>query len=247
MVNREKVMKYELGVNRAGLRRERGFIQAALLFGIALMTAVLGGFALANRTPTSQTDAEEAKVNASVILKQASDLRDGVQRFSADEGSQAVLDTMTFDTSTTTGLFDATSRYASPQIMPQSVFDTADFSAIVTTATTNWSAAHWRLNKTVNLIDMGTSGGADPIVVLANISDLACSRLNQLLYGESFTTPTSSLTMAVWAGSADGTTTAPGTVNPVGTPAHLSGANGLAEVCVAASDGNVFYKVVQEN
>ena len=40
---------------------QQGFIQAALLFGIALITAVLGGFALANRSPTSQTDAEQAK------------------------------------------------------------------------------------------------------------------------------------------------------------------------------------------
>ena len=35
--------------------QQAGFIQAALLFGIALITAVLGGYALANRTPTSQT------------------------------------------------------------------------------------------------------------------------------------------------------------------------------------------------
>lgn len=32
-------------------QKQAGFIQAALLFGIALMTAVLGGFALANRSP----------------------------------------------------------------------------------------------------------------------------------------------------------------------------------------------------
>lgn len=240
-------MKYDVGNKKLGAKKQTGFIQAALLFGIALMTAVLGGFALANRTPTSQTDTEEAKVNASVILKQASDLRDGVQRYSADEGSQAVLDTMTFDNSTATGLFDATSRYASPQIMPRSAFASDAFSGIVTTATANWSAAHWRLNKDVTLIDMGTNAGSDPIVVLANISDLACSRLNQLLYGDSFTTPTSSLTMATWAGSADGTTTAPATVDPVGTGTHLANADGLAEVCVSASDGNIFYKVVQEN
>lgn len=240
-------MKHDLGNGRFGLRKQDGFIQAALLFGIALMTAVLGGFALANRTPTSQTDTEEAKVNASVILKQASDLRDGVQRFSADEGSQAVLDTMTFDNSTATGLFDATSRYASPQIMPRSTFASNSFSTIVNTSTANWSAAHWRLNKNVSLLDMGTNAGQDPIVVLANVSDLACSRLNQLLYGDSFTTPTSSLAMATWAGSADGSTTPPGTVNPVSTPAELAGADGLAEVCVSASDGNIFYKVVQEN
>ena len=76
---------------------QSGFIQAALLFGIALMTAVLGGFALANRSPTSQTDVEQAKVNASVILKQASDLRDGVARYSSDFGSSAVTTEMTFE------------------------------------------------------------------------------------------------------------------------------------------------------
>ena len=86
-------------------QKQAGFIQAALLFGIALMTAVLGGFALANRSPTSQTDVEQAKVNASVILKQASDLRDGVARYSSDFGSSAVQSTLDFSNTANQGLF----------------------------------------------------------------------------------------------------------------------------------------------
>ena len=101
---------------------QQGFIQAALLFGIALITAVLGGFALANRSPTSQTDAEQAKVNASVILKQASDLRDGVARYASDFGSSAVLNTLDLSATANTGLFDPQFRYASPQIMPRATF-----------------------------------------------------------------------------------------------------------------------------
>lgn len=127
---------------------QSGFIQAALLFGIALMTAVLGGFALANRSPTSQTDVEQAKVNASVILKQASDLRDGVARYSSDFGSSAVTNTMTFAATGDAGLFNPTARYASPQVMPSAAFDVASAPTADDIKTPDTLVAgHWYLNR----------------------------------------------------------------------------------------------------
>lgn len=214
-------------------RQQSGFIQAALLFGIALMTAVLGGFALANRSPTSQTDVEQAKVNASVILKQASDLRDGVARYSSDFGSSAVISTLDFSNTTDQGLFDPVARYASPQIMPTTAFAAGEDTTIK--PPTAASAGHWYINKV-------TAGNAlataveDPMVILPGLRADVCGRVNTLLYGSN-TIPAAGTALSVWT---TGTTD--------GGISGLAGVAGWPEGCVATSDNKyVYFKVVQEN
>jgi hypothetical protein len=216
---------------------QSGFIQAALLFGIALMTAVLGGFALANRSPTSQTDVEQAKVNASVILKQASDLRDGVARYSSDFGSSSVTSTMTFESTGNQGLFNPTARYASPQIMPTSVFETGVDTQNGTTADDikapdTLVAGHWFLNR-------GTAGNGlastanDPMVILPGLLPEVCRRVNTLLYGAN-TIPVATGALTAWLTDGNG-----------GIPA---GAEGWPEGCVQTSDSRyVYFKTIQEN
>ncbi|HEX4879497.1 MAG TPA: hypothetical protein VFV39_06605 [Limnobacter sp.] len=210
--------------------RQQGFIQAALLFGIALMTAILGGFALANRSPTSQTDTEQAKVNASVILKQGSDLRDGVGRYASDFGASAVINTLDFSATANTGLFDPAARYASPQIMPSSAFAGAKTIASPSAA----AAGHWHLNKATPGNGLA-SGAADPMVALVDIREDVCGRVNTLLYGSN-TIPTTGAAATAWTG---------------GTDAGLSGVAGVSgwpEGCIETSDGDfVYFKVVQEN
>jgi hypothetical protein len=211
---------------------QSGFIQAALLFGIALMTAVLGGFALANRSPTSQTDLEQAKVNASVILKQASDLRDGVARYSSDFGSTAVTSTMDFSATTSVGLFDAAARYASPQIMPSGAFGASEDKAIK--APGPLVAGHWYLNRTTPGNGLGTVS-ADPMVVLPGLRQDVCGRVNTLLYGAS-TIPVATGDLSDWIGDVDG---------------GISGVAAAArwpEGCVVTADTKyVYFKAVQEN
>lgn len=213
--------------------QQTGFIQAALLFGIALMTAVLGGFALANRSPTSQTDVEQAKVNASVILKQASDLRDGVARYSSDFGSTAVLDTLNFSTTANVGLFDANARYASPQIMPTTAFAQGEPTAIL--PPTALSAGHWYINKVTPGNSLATVT-PDPMVVLPGLRQDVCARVNTLLYGSN-AIPAATTALSVWkAAAADG---------------GISGVAALAgwpEGCISTTDTKyVYFKVVQEN
>ncbi|MDH4395305.1 MAG: hypothetical protein QE278_06480 [Limnobacter sp.] len=229
-----------LPVKRAFKRnhKQEGFIQAALLFGIALITAVLGGYALANRTPTSQTDQEQAKVNASVILKQAADLRDGVQRYSSDNGSSAVQTVMDFSTGTD-GLFNVTNRYASPQVMPSTVFDGGAPAPITTIKTpAAGSAGHWYFIKTHLGNGIG-SGTADPMVALPDIRQDVCGRVNRLLYG-SDTIPT--VTGAV-------TTVTGDTVLDLATSAGTPVPAGWAEGCYQLETGSeyVYFKVLQEN
>lgn len=219
-------------------RGQEGFIQAALLFGIALITAVLGGYALANRTPTSQTDQEQAKVNASVILKQAADLRDGVQRYSSDNGSSAVQNTMDFSTGAN-GLFNVTNRYASPQVMPSTVFDgnaPAPIKSIKAPAAK--VAGHWYFVKTHSANGIGSST-SDPMVALPDIRQDVCERVNRLLYGAP-DVPT--VTGAIATVTDD-------TVLDLSASAGTAIPSGWAEGCYQLETGSeyVYFKVLQEN
>ncbi len=215
---------------------QQGFIQAALLFGIALITAVLGGFALANRSPTSQTDAEQAKVNASVILKQASDLRDGVARYASDFGSSAVVNTLDLSSTANTGLFDPQFRYASPQIMPKAVFRDPNSSYATIKSPSAEAAGHWYINKATAGNILATTA-ADPMVILPGIRQEVCGRVNTLLYGSS-AIPTSTAAVADWIAGTDGGISSNGDVE------------GWPEGCVATNDSTpeyVYFKAVQEN
>lgn len=216
---------------------QSGFIQAALLFGIALMTAVLGGFALANRSPTSQTDVEQAKVNASVILKQASDLRDGVARYSSDFGSSAVETTMDFTNAVGVGLFDPAARYASPQIMPTSAFVAGPATVIQPLGTNPLVAGHWYFNNATAGNGLG-GPGVDPMVVLPGLREDVCARVNILLYGAN-TVPVATTALADWSNN---TTAVDGAIS------GLAGVAGWPEGCIETSDGSfVYFKAVQEN
>ncbi|WP_370260692.1 hypothetical protein [Limnobacter sp.] len=229
-------VNYQVRVVHCARKHSSGFIQAALLFGIALITAVLGGFALANRSPTSQTDSEQAKVNASVILKQASDLRDGVARYASDFGSTAVINTLDMSNTSNVGLFDPQPRYASPQIMPRSTFrdPNSTYATIKTPSAT--SAGHWFINKATPGNSLATAS-ADPMVILPGLKQDVCGRVNTLLYG-SATIPASTAAIADWIGGANGGISA------------VAAVSGWPEGCVATSDATteyVYFKAIQEN
>jgi hypothetical protein len=202
------------------------------------MTAVLGGFALANRSPTSQTDVEQAKVNASVILKQASDLRDGVARYSSDFGSSAVTDTMSFDATGDDGLFNPSSRYASPQVMPSAAFDvTSEPTADDIKTPSALAAGHWYLNRATAGNGLG-GVDPDPMVVLPNLRSDVCGRVNTLLYGAN-TIPVSTSAIAAWIGDTNGGVSG------------VAGVAGWPEGCVQTTGDTpvryVYFKTVQEN
>lgn len=220
---------------RHGFHRQQGFIQAILLFGIALMAAILGGFALANRSPTSQTDTEQAKVNASVALKQGSDLQTGVLRYGNDFGSSAITNDLDFSSTSNKGLFDPAARYASPQVMPASAFASATDPMIA--APSPNEAGHWYLNKATAANAIGTTA-LDPMVVLPDLRSDVCARIDNMLYGSS-TVPVSNGASTDWANE---------TTPKDGGISALADVAGWAEGCVQTSDAKyVYFKVVQEN
>ena len=86
-----------------------------ILFGIALIAAVIGAFALSGKGATKSTSSEEAKLAASTLLKQAGDLQEAIQRYRSDRGG---FNGMSFSTDANTGLFNTTDRFATQLVGP---------------------------------------------------------------------------------------------------------------------------------
>jgi hypothetical protein len=212
---------------------QAGFIQAALLFGVAIMTIVLSGFALGNHQPTGQVDNEQAKLSAAVALKQAANLGEGVLRYRSSLGAKAVTYVMDFTVTSNIGLFDPAAQFASPQVMPSSAF--ASNPNPIHSASTN-TAGHWYLNKLTPGNGIA-SPAADVLVTLPGLRADVCSRINKLLYGSS-TIPIATGNLAAWSTSpADG---------GISTVAAVSNWDQGCVQAIAASGQYVFFKVVQE-
>jgi len=209
--------------------QQKGFIQGAILFGIALLTAVIGGFAMANRTPTSQTSTEQAKVNASVFLKQGADISEGVARFAFDGGN---VSSMTFSSSTG-GLFEPAKQYALVQRGPS-----AAYGGSAPVNSDNYQAGSYALNTAVKVPSVGTSGYG--IAVSTVFADLGtCRRINNMLYGRSITLdpPVYNVDASIWIGGDDG-------IDLTG----IGAITGWTEGCLTTgTSGNyVYFKVVKE-
>ena len=65
-------------------RRQGGFIQGAILFALVIIAVVVAAFSLANRDNQTSADTEQARVNASFMLKVGNDLQSAVSRAIAD-------------------------------------------------------------------------------------------------------------------------------------------------------------------
>lgn len=106
-------------------RRQGGFIQGAILFALVIIAVVVAAFSLANRDSQSSADTEQARVNASFVLKVGNDLQTGVNRAVADGltldklNATNVVFTGATSTATALNLFDPTLKYVvRPQFPP---------------------------------------------------------------------------------------------------------------------------------
>ena len=106
-------------------RRQGGFIQGAILFALVIIAVVVAAFSLANRDSQSSADTEQARVNASFVLKVGNDLQTGINRAIADglTPDKLVAANVLFDDTASDGdvlnLFDDTLKYmVRPQFPP---------------------------------------------------------------------------------------------------------------------------------
>ncbi len=112
-------------------RRQGGFIQGAILFALVIIAVVVAAFSLANRDSTNNADNEQARVNASFVLKVGSDMQTGINRAIADGFPTAGIPNKLFlddapadPAAGELSLFDPTLRYVSrPQFPPTALDD----------------------------------------------------------------------------------------------------------------------------
>lgn len=157
-------------------RRQGGFIQGAILFALVIIAVVVAAFSLANRDSQSSADSEQARVNASFVLKVGNDLQTGINRAIADGFAPANLeDDMVFNSTesdgTTLNLFDPTLKYMVRPQFPNTALvdpDAQPFAA----ATSN--AAAWDVTP----IDGVGGADTDAVVTVTGLKEDVCKRIN---------------------------------------------------------------------
>lgn len=183
-------------------RRQGGFIQGAILFALVIIAVVVAAFSLANRDSQSSADSEQARVNASFVLKVGNDMQTAVNRAVADGFQPSQLTTkMKFVNTSTAGelnLFDDTLKYViRPQFPLTALKDTTKqpFAATATEAT-------WGLEAVAGV---GVTAEKEAILVIGNVKEDVCKRINVTTNRTLVTdAPRATLALAAGAGEREG-------------------------------------------
>jgi len=216
------------------LTSQAGFIQGAILFGIALLIAVIGGFSLANSIPQGSKDNQQAKLNASVFIKQGYNLREGTSRYAFDKLSS---DGMTFDSAIGTGLFDSTKQYAIVQVGPTLSYGGGTAPNVLPS---DPRAGSYAIHRGITVPEVGTAS-AEWLAATVFSDLLTCQAINVLLFGLSApaSPPTTALTAAQWQSGS-------GAETLVGSAAGWN--EGCLQTTTADASGNkyVYFRVIRE-
>ncbi len=163
-------------------RRQGGFIQGAILFALVIIAVVVAAFSLANRDSQSSADSEQARVNASFVLKVGNDLQTGVNRAIADGFNPANLDpegeggNMVFNSDPSDGdtlnLFEENLKYMiRPQFPPTALVDPED--QPFADQTDNGVGL-----VLANITDVGDANASEAVVTVTGIKEDVCKRIN---------------------------------------------------------------------
>lgn len=174
-------MKKLLSNKFAAKQKQGGFIQGAVLFGLLILSLVVGAFALANKGSGQSATTEKDKVNAASVVKLGNDLRDAAFRFGMDYD----LSAMTLDGDAISGLYDPAKGLTGPVDAPASAFATSPASSF----------------SFVTDVAIGGVGSAadDFIFTLPNLTEGVCRQIQRTLTGAPLTT---ALPSAIGAGGA---------------------------------------------
>ena len=198
-------------------RRQGGFIQGAILFALVIIAVVVAAFSLANRDSQSSADSEQARVNASFVLKVGNDLQTGINRAIADGFAPANLeDDMVFNNAasdgTTLNLFDPTLKYMVRPQFPNTALVVGGAQPFLDGATND---AAWEVTA---ITDVG-GADADAVVTVTGLKEDVCKRINVTANGV--------LVSAALPGAIDDTTSA-----------------GWREGCFGDATGFTYFRVV---
>ena len=174
-------------------RRQGGFIQGAILFALVIIAVVVAAFSLANQDNQTNLDSEEARANATYVLKVGNDVAAAINRAIADGVAPAeVHDDITFTASSGSGevgLWDPDLRYlsAAPRF-PESVQNGGTAPALAWVGTPVSTGAG--------------SAGLEQVVTITNIGRAVCWRINNVANGTvPNAAPPTSLANATTAGT----------------------------------------------
>ena len=181
-------------------RRQGGFIQGAILFALVIIAVVVAAFSLANRDSQSSADSEQARVNASFVLKVGNDLQTGVNRAIADGfPAKDVKGKLVFKTASTgeLDLFDSTLKYL---IRPQ--FPTT---ALQVPANQPFDATTPLATFSANVVVGAGSGDKETIISVSNLKEDVCKRINVTTNGKLVTdAPDATVAAAALLGKREG-------------------------------------------
>jgi len=173
---------------------EQGFVQGVLLFALAVLVAIIAAFAFANNGNQSSSERENAKVTATVLMKQASDVQDAVSRYISDglslmylcvtsETSPTVINTQqtgfadcnTHAGSTPISLFAAANGYISPPVPPAAAFKSNETNRV-------WRYSDFDLAG--RTLSATTTPGVYAFMQAENVDKKVCQSINRMLNKE---------------------------------------------------------------
>ena len=181
-------------------RRQGGFIQGAILFALVIIAVVVAAFSLANRDSQSSADSEQARVNASFVLKVGNDLQTGVNRAIADGfPAKDVKGKLVFKTASTgeLDLFDSTLKYLiRPQFPTTALQDSAKQPFDATTPLASFST---------HVIAGAGSADKETVIEVSNLKEDVCKRINVTTNGKLVTdAPDATVAAAALLGKREG-------------------------------------------
>ncbi len=182
------------------INRQSGFAIGTILLAVVLIAAIVSAIAIASRGTSNQGNREGSRVNASTIVQQGINLKNGFDRlistgtdvttitFGASDNTASNDETMglaanrgaaNFDArgnclSTDPCLFNPTTGGASVQIPPTT---SGVFNASVTAG--NLALVRYNLRRNVTLAGVGTANN-NIVTLLGRLSDATCRQLNVL-------------------------------------------------------------------
>lgn len=205
-------------------KRNAGGFAGVVFLVIALIAVVMAAIAIMSRGSSSGLPDQNGKAYASVLLKQAADLRGGFDRMLIDNKTASLI---TFDSAANTGLFDPTGDvvYALQQTPPAGLM-------VSGTPAFNY-------HKLVKLPGIGITANDDYAFVVGDISSVACQQINKTLYSDATT-----LAPGTSTGSLSDWTTGAAIDDSGATTRYVDRPEG----CVVTSDAKyVYYKAAFEN
>lgn len=204
---------------------EKGFINAMVMFAIAVLVGLLSVWATANNSSNKTAGSDRAKAIASIVLDQSNNLLIG---FSRAIYAGVIPSNITFDNAAGTGIFQLNKGYVSDQVTP--------VRAMAYGGTP--STFVWRFKNNVKLMNIGDSTKNDSLLILADVDLDVCKEINNSV----FNTPSSVVPstgiglLSDYQGN---------TAIDMSTLAEV---DGKLEQCISTTDGKyVYYKAAIVN